>query len=117
MRKSGACFRENVAGSLEGHIPEEGTRERARELAGILTRYALNSHCRLHIAERATNLDQHEERSILWLSGSCLSQLGRPISASTTHLPTSFEDNDDILHYWTIILRFDITSAFLIALL
>lgn len=47
-----------------------------------------------------------------------------PLSAWTTHLcfnlkhlPTSFEDNDDILHYWTIILRFDITSAFLIALL
>lgn len=81
VRKSGACFHENVAGSLEGHIPEEGTRERARELAGVLTRSALNSHC-LHIAERATNLDQHEERSIIWLSGSCLSQLGQPISAS-----------------------------------
>ena len=81
VRKSGACFHENVAGSLEGHIPEEGTGERARELAGVLTRSALNSHC-LHIAERATNLDQHEERSIIWLSGSCLSQLGQPISAS-----------------------------------
>lgn len=32
-------------------------RERARELAGILTRSAFNSHYRLHIAERATNPD------------------------------------------------------------